>query len=97
MASTEVEIDAATTTVDAVQEETNILEEHSALREENNDEKEENPSTQSSSKTSDNKGSSDLKHSNVRIVRGSKRMRLDIDSSHSNEKKGINIKFNMYK
>ena len=88
MASTETENDVAPAAPDAVQDESNILEEPSALREENNEDKEEGSATQSTSKPLDNKGATDPKNPSVRIVRGTKKMRLDIDSNHASEKKG---------
>lgn len=90
MASTEMEVDGATT--ETGQEEPNVLEEPGSLREENNDEKEDVSAIQSTSKVLDSKTAVDPKS---RIARGTKRTK-DADSSHSAEKKGdIRILSNM--
>ena len=89
MTSTEMEIDASASTAEAGQEEVNILEEPGTSREENNEEKEEIQPVPSTSKALDSKANGDLKNPNVRIVRGAKRLRIDVDSSHSAEKKGL--------
>lgn len=85
MASTEMEIDVPTAVVDTVQEEPNILEEQTTSRDENNDDKEDISSIPGTSKTLDSKNVTDPKNPNVRIVRGTKRMRSDADAT---EKKG---------
>lgn len=91
-----METDAVTAAApDAVQEESNTLDEPSTSREDNNDDKEESASTPSTSKAADSKGAADPKNPNVRIVRGTKRMRFDVDAGHSGEKKG-NAEYFLY-
>ena len=48
----------------------------------------------SSSTSSDTKNVSDQKASNVKIIRGSKRMRIDPADANSTEKKGISLSLN---
>lgn len=93
MVSMEVEIEPATN-LDAA-EESKTLEEPSTSKDDNNDEKEEKEVAQSSSKSAADikTPGADSKNSNVRIVRGTKRMRLDVDSALPSEKKGKIITF----
>lgn len=99
MASTETEMDnPPVISVSTAQNDgsSSILEEPGTSKDENLDEKEECLPSESTSKTSDGKVPTDPKNANVKIVRATKRMRLDIDPGHSADKKGLfSFNFNL--
>ncbi|KAJ8675357.1 hypothetical protein QAD02_011143 [Eretmocerus hayati] len=88
MASNETGTEVPNSAVDSIKKEPNVTEEHqSSSKEDNNDDKEENPPTPSTSKTLESKTAADAKNSSVKVVKGNKRMRLEVDPSQSTEKK----------
>lgn len=84
----EMEIES-TTNLDT--EESKTLDEPSGSSKDDNNEEKEVTQSSGKSATDIKIPTADSKISNVRIVRGTKRMRLDVDSAHPSEKKGIII------